>query len=60
MLQDVKEKNEEENENKGEEKTTRFINPFKREDEQKILLSKTHNRRRWSQIFFEGQLALFL
>ncbi len=32
----------------------RLINPFSKEDEEKLLKLRTHNRRRWSHVFPVG------
>ncbi|KAJ8604019.1 hypothetical protein CTAYLR_003379 [Chrysophaeum taylorii] len=33
----------------------RFINPFRREDEEEVLRQRSHNRRRWSHVFPQGE-----
>uniref|UniRef100_A0A7S3K2H2 Uncharacterized protein n=1 Tax=Aureoumbra lagunensis TaxID=44058 RepID=A0A7S3K2H2_9STRA len=36
-------------------KHRQFVNPFKREDEEEILRERSHNRRRWSHVFPQGE-----
>ena len=35
---------------------TRVLNPFRQEDEEEVLAKRTHNRRRWSHVFPQGEI----
>ena len=35
---------------------TRIFNPFRQEDEDKVLAKRSHNRRRWSHVFPQGEI----
>lgn len=35
---------------------TRVTNPFRQEDEEEVLAKRTHNRRRWSHVFPQGEI----
>ena len=44
-----------ESEDPAGDRSRHRVNPFKREDEEEVLKQQSHNRRRWSHVFPEGE-----